>query len=106
MWNWLKNLWNSAKNLVSKIFEAFVDWILELIEIVYIGFITSLILTYFAYVYLLYVIFYVLDGQTVMEIWNPQESQPKSKVVEFDKAPSGVTKPNREQAEVLKATRK
>lgn len=105
MWNWLKKLWDGAKNLVARIFQAFIEWILDLIEVVYITFITSVILAYFAYVYLLYVMFYVVNGEAVVEIWNPQESQPRSKVLELDKAPSGVVKPSREQAEVLVATR-
>ena len=105
MWNWIKNLWTSAKNLVAAIFWAFMEWILFLIEVVYIAFITSVILTYFAYAYLLYFMFYVLDGVAVVEIWNPRESQPRSKIIELEKAPGGTTKPNREQAEVLKVTR-
>lgn len=105
MWNWLKNLWNSAKNLVAKIFAAFLDWIIYMIEVVYISFVTSIILTYFAYAYLLYVIFYVASGEAFMEVWNPRESQPRSKVINLGKAPSGVSKPNRDQSEVLMATK-
>lgn len=105
MWDWMKNLWNSAKNLVAAIFWAFLEWILFLIEVAYIAFITSVILTYFPYAYLLYLMFYVLDGQAVVEIWNPRESQPRSKIIELQNAPSGVTKPSREQADVLQTTR-
>ena len=104
MWNWLNKLWNSAKNLVARIFQAYIEWIIYLIEVVYITFITSVILTYFAYVYLLYVMFYVLNGEAVVEIWDPQESQPSSKVLKLEKSPSGVTKPIRQEAEVLMAT--
>lgn len=105
MWNWLKKLWNSAKTLVAKIFEAFLEWILFLVEVAYITFFTSVILTYFTYAYLLYFMFYVLDGQAVVEIWNPRESQGRSTISKLEKAPSGVTKPSRSQAEVLMATR-
>lgn len=105
MWNWLKNLWNSAKNLVAKIFEAFLNWIIYMIEVVYISFVTSVILTHFTYVYLLYVLFYVASGDAFMEVWNPRESQPRSKVINLGKAPPGTNKPSREQADVLIATR-
>ncbi|KOR37018.1 hypothetical protein AM228_09505 [Planktothricoides sp. SR001] len=104
MWNWLEKLWQSAKNLVAAIFQAFMDWILFLIEVTYIAFITSVILTYFAYAYLLYFMFYVVDGQAVVEIWNPREAQGRSKISKLERAPSGVTKPSRQQADVLQAS--
>jgi len=93
-----------AKNLVAAIFQAFMEWILYLIEVVYIAFITSLILTYFAYAYLLYFMFYVLDGQAVVEIWNPREAQGRSKISKLQNAPAATPKPSREQADVLTAT--
>lgn len=104
MWDWLKNFWQSAKNLVAKIFQAFMEWILFLIEVAYMAFITSLILTYFPYAYLLYFMFYVLDGEAVVEIW-PNQSQGRSIISKIEKAPSGITKPNREQAEIVRATK-
>ncbi|MEG4860711.1 hypothetical protein QUB75_25165 [Microcoleus sp. K1-B6] len=105
MWNWIKNLWNSAKKLVAEIFQAFIEWILYLIQLVYIAFITSVILTYFAYALVLFFMFYMIGSLAVVEIWNPRESQPRSKIIELEKAPDATTKPNREQAEVLQATR-
>jgi hypothetical protein len=105
MWNWIKNLWTSAKNLVAAIFWAFMEWILFLIEVVYIAFITSVILTYFANAYLLYFIFYVLDGVAVVESWNPRESQGRSIISKLEPVTSGVTQPSREKATVLQATR-
>jgi hypothetical protein len=105
MWNWMKNLWNSAKNLVAAIFWAFMEWILYLIEVVYIAFITSLILTYFPYAYLLYFMFCVLDGVAAIKVWNPREQQGRSIVSKFEKVPSRFTQPNKEQEIVLQATR-
>ncbi|WP_333142040.1 hypothetical protein [Microcoleus sp. B13-B6] len=105
MWNWMKNLWTSAKHLVAAIFWAFMEWILFLIEVAYIAFITSVILTYFPYAYLLHFMFYVLDGVAVVEIFNPRESQGRSKILKFEKAPSGVPIPSKEQADVLIARR-
>ncbi|MEM1171079.1 MAG: hypothetical protein AAGJ08_18865 [Cyanobacteria bacterium P01_H01_bin.35] len=106
MWNWLKKLWNGAKNLVAKIFQAFIEWIIYLIEVVYITFITSIILTFFTAAYVTYVMLYVLNGEAVLEIWDPEKKQQPSKIITLEKPPSGVVKPNREEAEVLKATRK
>ena len=104
MWDWLKGLWRSAKNLVARVFEAFINWVIYMIEVVFISAVTSLILTHFAYAYLLYVMFYVVSGESFMEVWNPRESQPRSKIKSLGAAPSGVTKPNREQADILQAT--
>lgn len=104
MWDWLKSLWSSAKSLISRIYEAFLNWIIYMVEEVYSAFLASVLLTYFAYVVVLYVMFYVENGYTMMEIWNPSEKQPQSKVLKYDRAPQGVNKPNRNEAKVLSAT--
>lgn len=105
MWNWLKSFFSNAINLVAKIFEAFMKWFIYLIEVAYLAFITSILLTYFPYAYLLYFMFYVINGEAVVEIWNPKDAQAKSIIGKIEKAPSAITKPNREQAEVLQAQR-
>lgn len=102
MWNWLKKLWNSAKNLVARIFEAFIEWILYLIEVVYLTFLTSVILTYFAYASVLYFMFYVMNGQAVVEVWAPQE---RSVISNLEQAPSSVVQPNRKESRIFQATR-
>ncbi|MFB2919891.1 hypothetical protein [Aerosakkonema funiforme] len=105
MWEWLKKLWQSAKNLVAKIFEAFLEWLLFLIEVAYMAYLTSLILTYFPYAYLLYFWIYVIDGVAAIKVWNPREAQGRSIVSKFEKVPSQFTQPNKEQEIVLQATR-
>ncbi|MEM8780426.1 MAG: hypothetical protein AAGF26_16455 [Cyanobacteria bacterium P01_G01_bin.49] len=102
MWNWLKKLSKSVKNFFAGIFQAFVEWILYLIEVAYLSFLTSLILTHFGYAVVLYFMFYVVNGQAVVEVWEPQES---SVIKHLEPAPSGVNKPNRQEAKVYMATR-
>ncbi|MEB3883012.1 hypothetical protein [Lyngbya sp. CCY1209] len=102
MWNWLKKLWKKAKKLMETIFQAFIEWVLTLIEVFYLAYLTSVILTYFAVAYLLYFLFYILDGEAVVEMWEPQG---ESVISKLEKAPSNVVKPNRKEATVLKAVR-
>jgi hypothetical protein len=102
MWNWIKQLWQKAQKLVETIFQAFIQWILTLIEVFYLAYFTSLILAYFPVAYLLYFMFYVLDGEAVVEMWEPQG---KSVMSKLEKAPSNIVKNNREEATVMQGYR-
>jgi|GEM_PF-3262887 len=101
---WLKNLWKNIKKTVKKIYEDFMNWIFTRIIDLYEDEINEMINYYYVDIYVIYVMFYVENGQTKMETW--EQNSKHSKVKAWNTVPPGITKPlYREQADVYSATR-
>ena len=94
MANWFSNLWDSFTSWLGRAWEWFINWLVNLLETLWDAFISSILLIAFGYAFLLYAIFYVLNGDIIMETWNPNTNQ-SSERVKLKEAPSGTPLTNR-----------
>jgi len=98
MFKWLRDLWDNVVNLVQTIYRLFMNWVLNTLEQLVYAF-NDFLDTYFAYASLIYVMFYQKSGETIAEFWTSGSNQ--SQLASLGPAPSSVTKPTRQSADVF-----
>jgi hypothetical protein len=100
MWNWLKNLYNSVTDWLGRAWESFVRGLISTLEALWDIFIAGILLAAFGYAYILYVIFYLLDGDIIMEAWNPNDISQPSERFKLDEAPANAPLTTRQNSKI------
>ncbi|MDM3853319.1 MAG: hypothetical protein PT119_25920 [Aphanizomenon gracile PMC627.10] len=101
---WLSSLWNSFTSWLGSVWEWFVKWLINLLELLWDVFIASILWQAFGSAFLLYVIFYILYSDVIMEAWNPNSNQ-SSERIKLKEAPSGTPLTDRQGSKVHELTR-
>ncbi|GAB4189549.1 MAG: hypothetical protein Fur006_30900 [Coleofasciculaceae cyanobacterium] len=105
MWNWVKNLWNSVTDWLGRAWESFVNWLMNTLEFLWDVFIAGILFSTFGYAYILYVIFYVLYDDIIMEAWDSNDMSKPSERFKLEEADQNTPLPSRQNAQVHKLKR-
>jgi hypothetical protein len=92
---WLGSLVDQLFEWLGSVFKVFINALVSALQSLWETVIVSALIAAFGFAVILYVIFYVVNGKTIAEFWDPQKDEETSSFEISGLAPPGTPIPRK-----------